>query len=275
MESSNVNIRDPVLFYGARVVHTTSTSPPDYGLAIQPQRVGNPHAVVTSVPVAINFDASFIVANLTTSALSANATYTSGTIDGLNKRGAGLFIRSDQPVQIEIQESHDGGTFARTRVYYLGLGPGIVFHGYILFPLANRFWRVLITNLGYANQTTFRVDRIEKYDVQNVEISQYIATVERTTTPLGANATYTSRTYILQNVENVSFYAFADQPGTVFVDISFDGTTWRVLKSYQVSANTTVSDIIIPVGRVMRLRYVNGSTAQSTFEFSISVANKI
>ncbi|MEM4656778.1 MAG: hypothetical protein QXD80_07525 [Acidilobaceae archaeon] len=275
MENNNVTIRDPVLFYGARVTSTTTTSPPDFGLAIQPQRSGNPQAVVTSVPVAINFDASFIVANLTTSPLSANATYTSGTIDGLHKRGAGLFIRSDQPVQVEIQESFDGSTFARTGVYYLGLGPGIAFHGYILFPLANRYWRVLITNLGYASQTIFRVDRIEKYDVQNVEISQYIATVERTTTPLSANATYTSRTYILQNVENVNFYAFADQPGTVFVDISFDGSTWRVLKSYQVSANTTVSDIIMPIGRIMRLRYVNGATAQSAFEFCISVANKI
>ncbi|MEM3955113.1 MAG: hypothetical protein QW047_08870, partial [Sulfolobales archaeon] len=149
------------------------------------------------------------------------------------------------------------------------------FHGTILFPLSNRYWRVLITNIGYATQTTFRVDRIEKYDVDKVDISQYIATVERTTTALGANATYTSRTYILQNLESVNFYAFADQAGTIYVDISFDGSTWRVLKSYSVSANTTVSDIIKPFSRFMRFRYVNGSTAQSAFEFCISVANKI
>jgi len=275
MESNNITIRDPIYFYGARIAYTNTTSLPDFGIAIQPQRSGNPQAVVPSVPVAINYDSSFIISNLTTTTLGANSTYTSGSIDYLNKRGAGLFIRSDQPVQIEIQESYDGSAFARTSVYYLGEGPGSTFHGYILFPLSSRYWRVLITNIGYSSQTTFRVDRIEKYDVQSVQISHNLAIVERTTTALGANASYTSRTYILQNLESVNFYAFADQAGTIYVDVSFDASTWRVLKSYQVNANTTVSDIISPVGRYMRLRYVNGSTAQSTFEFCISVRNKI
>lgn len=272
-EKGNVIIRDPIFFYGGRVTSTTTTSVPDFGLAIQPQRAANPSSVVPSVPVALNYDASFIFTNLTTTTLSAGSSYTSGGIDALNKRGAGIWIRSDQPVSVEIQESHDNSTFARSLVYYLGEGPGRSFHGYILFPLATRYWRVIVTNLGYSAQTTFRVDRIEKWDQQTIWCSHYLATVERTSTNLSANASYTSRTYTCQNLETIGCYVFADQPGTLFYDVSFDGSTWRTIRSISVSANTGVYDEVRPPGHFMRLRYVNGATAQSSFDFTIFVKN--
>ena len=270
----DVRIRDPIYHYGARVWPVTGGLP-DFGIAIQPQRAGNPLSVVTSVPVAINYDASRTFINLTTTALAAGSSYTSGGMDYYNYMGAGLSIRTDQPVQVEIQESYDNANFARSQVRYLGEGPGRVIHGLIIFPLSSRYWRVIVTNLGYSTQSTFRVDRIT-YAVPAFFISHYKATVERTTTALAANASYTSRTYIAQNLEDIGFYVYADQAGTVYYDVSFDGSTWRTVKSVSVSAGASLSDYLHPIpGHYVRLRYVNGATAQSAFDFTIFVNNKI
>jgi len=276
MSVEQVVIRDPINFAGARVVPATQGWVPEFGIAIQPQRGGNPLTVVPSVPVALNHDESRIWVNLTTAPLAAGGTYWSGAFDYIHWIGAGIFIRSDQPVQVEIQESFDGATFARSHVYYLGEGPGRVFHGLIIFPLAHRWWRVGVTNLGYAAQTTFRVDRITYAFYSGLFISHYIATVERTTAALAANATYTSRTYVAQKLEEIGFYVYADQAGTVYYDVSFDGATWRTVKSVPVSAGTSLSDYLSPIpGHYVRLRYVNGATAQGAFDFTIYVRNKI
>lgn len=274
MSTEQVIIRDPILFYGARVWPVTG-SIPDYGIAIQPQRSSNPLTVVASVPVALNFDASRTFTNLTTTALSAGSSYTSGGLDYYNYIAAGLSIRSDQPVQVEIQESYDNYTFARSHVWYLGEGPGRTYHGLIIFPLSNRYWRVIVTNIGYATQSTFRVDRIT-YAVPTFFISHYLATVERTSTALGANSVYTSRTYIAQNLETIGFYVYADQAGTVYYDVSYDGSTWRTVKSVSVSAGSGLSDYLPQIpGHYVRLRYLNGSTAQGAFDFTIFVTHKI
>jgi hypothetical protein len=273
--TGDVRIRDPVLHYGARVWPTTGGIP-DYGIAIQPQRSGNPGGVVACVPVQINHDGSRIFANLTTTALAAGASYTSGSLDYLHYTGAGLFVRSDQPVSIEIQESFDGGTFARTWVFYLGEGPARVFHGIILFPLSNRYWRVIATNIGYATQTTFRLDRITYAIPVDLRISHQKATVERTTTALAANATYTSRTYVAQILRRIGCYLYADQAGTLNYDVSFDGTTWRTVKSVSVTAGQTLQDYLEPIGgHFVRLRYVNGATAQAAFDFTIFVDHNL
>ena len=269
---ADVRIRDPVYHYGARVFSTTTTSLPDFGIAIQPQRAGNPLGVYPSVPVALNFDASRTFTNLTTTALAAGSSYTSGYLDYYNYIAAGIFIRTDQPVSVEIQESYDGATSARSHVWYLGEGPGRTIHGLIIFPLAQRYWRVIVTNLGYATQSTFRVDRITYAVLPLFFISHYLATVERTTTALAASASYTSRTYVAQNLQEIGFYAYADQAGTVYYDVSYDGSTWRTVKSVSVSAGTALGDTLSPIpGHYVRLRYVNGATAQTTFDFTIYV----
>jgi hypothetical protein len=274
MTVEQVIIRDPTYFYGARVWPVTGWLP-DYGIAIQPQRAGNPLGIAASVPAALNYDASRTFTNLTTTALSAGSSYTSGGFDYVNYISAGIFIRSDQPVQVEIQESYDNATFARSHVWYLGEGPGRIIHGFIIFPLAQRYWRVIVTNIGYAAQTTFRLDRIT-YAIPMFFISHYRATTERTTTPLGASSTYTSRTYVAQNLETIGFYVYADQAGTVYYDVSFDGSTWRTIRSVSVSAGASLSDYLQPItGHYVRLRYVNGSTAQGAFDFTIFVTHKI
>ena len=267
-------IRDPLTLAGARVFLTTTTSLPDYGVVIQPQRITNPLTAVPNIPVGLNVDHSRTFTNLTTTALGAGSAYTSGSYDSMNYQGAGIFIRSDQPVSLEIQESYDGTTFARGNVFYLGEGPGRTFHGVLIFPLAQRYFRVVVTNIGYATQTTFRVDRIT-YALASIKfISHKTATVERTTTTLAAGATYTSRIYTAQNLKNIKCYVYADQPGTLYYDVSFDGSTWRTVKSVSLTAGATIQDFLEPIsGHFVRLRYVNGATAQSAFDFTIAVEN--
>lgn len=274
-KSESVVIRDAVTLEGARVPSPSVTTIPERGLAIQPQFASNPTALRPSVTTAINFDASRTWTNLTTTALAAGSTYTSGSVDGANYCSAGLYIRSDQPVSVEIQESHDGTTFARTHVFYLGEGPARTYHGIILFQLSQRYWRVLVTNIGYATQTTFRVDRVTIALPVVLCVSHHLATVERTTTALGAGATYTSRTYNTQNMQRIGFYVYADQAGTVYYDVSFDGATWRTVKSVSVAAGATLSDFFEPTGHFVRLRYVNGATAQGAFDFTLFVRNNI
>ncbi|MEM5854667.1 MAG: hypothetical protein QW228_09960, partial [Candidatus Aenigmatarchaeota archaeon] len=167
-----------------------------------------------------------------------------------------------------------GATFARSHVHYIGEGPGRTIHAFIIFQLAHRYFRVVATNLGYATQTTFRLDRVSIATPSPFFISHQLATVERTTTALAANATYTSRTYCAQNLDSVGFYVYADQAGTVYYDESFDGSTWRAVKSVSVAAGTPLSDSYVPQGHFVRLRYVNGATAQTAFDFTINVKNK-
>lgn len=92
-----------------------------------------------------------------------------------------------------------------------------------------------------------------------------------TTTALAANATFTGTTRDTGSTGSYSKFrvmTFADQPGTLYIEGSRDASTWRVLKQISVSANVTVTDeVIIPV-RYVRVRYLNGSTAQGTFELN-------
>ena len=94
-----------------------------------------------------------------------------------------------------------------------------------------------------------------------------------TTTPLGANASYTGTARDRQIDSSVYVYysrfvvrSLADQPGTLHVDESPDGTTWVLsVKSVQATANTVAEIVHEPVYRYVRVRYVNGATAQTTF----------
>jgi len=269
----DIVIRDGVTLRGARV-GTRDEVFTDGALVVQGPWNYNPAATRGSVPVAVNFDMSRIFYNLTTTALGAGSSYTSGSIDSKEYTSHALFIRTDQPMSIEIQESYDGSTFARSHVWYIGEGPGRTIHATIIFQLSNRYFRVVATNIGYATQTTFRLDRITIGLPSPFFISHYLATTERTTTALGANATYTSRTYTAQDLEEIGFYVYADQAGTVYYDVSFDGSTWRTVKSVSVSGGTALSDSFKPTGHFVRLRYVNGATAQTTFDFTIYVRNK-
>ncbi|MGB9866709.1 MAG: hypothetical protein ACPLPR_02220 [Bacillota bacterium] len=90
-----------------------------------------------------------------------------------------------------------------------------------------------------------------------------------TTTPLGANASFTGTTRDTGSTGQYNKFrvsVYADQPGTLYIDVSRDGSTWRQAASIAVGAGEYKELEIKVFRRYVRARYVNGSTAQSAFE---------
>lgn len=90
-----------------------------------------------------------------------------------------------------------------------------------------------------------------------------------TTTPLGISAVFTGTTRRVDPRTNRFIAnAFADQAGTLVVQTSVDGTTWRQRASVAVSANA-MSTVDIPITTpYARVAYTNGATAQTVFELT-------
>jgi hypothetical protein len=85
------------------------------------------------------------------------------------------------------------------------------------------------------------------------------------TTALGVNGVYTSPVLMTDRADNISGSVLSDQSGTIFIEQSGDGKNWDISTSYPVTANTGKGfseSLYLPY---LRVRYVNGSTAQGTF----------
>ena len=87
-----------------------------------------------------------------------------------------------------------------------------------------------------------------------------------TNTPLAASATYTSPAQQTANLNKVRGWIFANQSGTLFIEFSSNSTTWRVVQTISYTANNVTTFEQTLSGVYYRLRYVNGATAQTTFE---------
>ncbi len=84
-------------------------------------------------------------------------------------------------------------------------------------------------------------------------------------TPLIANASLIVGPIQSGIASKIVGSVWADQPGTLFVEQSFDGTNFDAAITVAVTASTGASidqDVIAPV---FRLRYVNGATNQGRF----------
>jgi hypothetical protein len=92
-----------------------------------------------------------------------------------------------------------------------------------------------------------------------------------TTTPLGANATYTSssKDYYNSRLSRFGCIAFADVPSATDgfkIQLSIDNTNWDYVGAKTtVSANVGAALSQEMVARYGRVVYVNGGTAQGTF----------
>lgn len=94
-----------------------------------------------------------------------------------------------------------------------------------------------------------------------------------TTTALSANATFTGTSrdtgVTAGNAQRYAYFnafAFADQAGTLRIEVSNDNSTWRRATADQaVAANTPVTLSIPAMTRFHRVVYVNGSTNQGAF----------
>lgn len=90
-----------------------------------------------------------------------------------------------------------------------------------------------------------------------------------TTTPLAGDATYTG-TGEQNQYPHVLVYLFSDTAGTLYFDWSVDGSNWHVfpVAGIAVSANIPKYWPAVKGGRYFRVRFVNGSSAQSTFRLT-------
>ncbi|AVX21588.1 hypothetical protein SAMN02745885_01663 [Carboxydocella sporoproducens DSM 16521] len=99
------------------------------------------------------------------------------------------------------------------------------------------------------------------------------------TTALAASATYTGSTRDLGTDGNnypafAIARAYADQPGTLYIEQSRDGTIWRsaVGDSIALAAGETRTLTVRLLARYWRVKYVNGATAQGSFELISSTS---
>lgn len=92
-------------------------------------------------------------------------------------------------------------------------------------------------------------------------------TLNSTTTPLGAGATFTGQ-WVTDNNPQFGFNLVSSHAGTFYVEFSPDGgNTITLSKAYDVRAGEARFDVLIKFpGRSHRVRFVNGGTAQTSFK---------
>ena len=98
------------------------------------------------------------------------------------------------------------------------------------------------------------------------------------TANLAASASYTGTTRDANSTNTYSRFivrSFADQTGTLSIQDSTDGTTWRTVKSLDTTINTMAELAIEVVARYHRVLYTNGSTAATTVLRITSALKKI
>jgi hypothetical protein len=94
-------------------------------------------------------------------------------------------------------------------------------------------------------------------------VTTIVDPVNSSTVPLGANATFTGAFQNLLPFPEVDVTILTDQPGTLYLDVSADGVTVAQTTTFAVTTSLLFrSPFSWPY---LRLRYVNGSVAQTTF----------
>jgi len=90
-----------------------------------------------------------------------------------------------------------------------------------------------------------------------------------TTTPLGAGAEYVGTSIDRRDYTHAWYHAmaFADVDGTIYIDQSHDGTNWDYVESQPLTGGAGAKLSSRVVARYVRIRYLNGVAAQTTFRF--------
>ncbi|WP_407310490.1 hypothetical protein [Desulfosporosinus sp. SB140] len=134
-----------------------------------------------------------------------------------------------------------------------------------------------IANLDASNNPAVPSE-IEVTEPGNVHVAEAATRRQQqilTTAPLTGNATYTSPaidSLAVPQDNMVCAHVYADQPGTLYMDVSMDNTNWNLTQA-SVAVSAGVAATIpwqAPLDRYYRFRYVNGANAQGTFRLSTS-----
>ena len=91
----------------------------------------------------------------------------------------------------------------------------------------------------------------------------------KNTTPLALNATLTGEAVECINFIRALGIVFSDQAGTLWLDQSDDNVTWYWINSKAVTANTAATFDFPCMARYIRVRYINGAVAQTSFVVSM------
>jgi hypothetical protein len=163
-----------------------------------------------------------------------------------------------------IEQSADGVTFRETQHYPIPSDGGCYSYE---FAWNMRYIRVKFQN-GATAQTAFF---LQSYGVRvdgGLDHQQTPSFVH-SQTALGASATFTGvtlNTGSQNSYLNHKATVYADQAGTLQLQQSVNGSTWRTTKSVAVSAGSVVTLVDDLVYQYCRVVYVNGATAQASFE---------
>lgn len=95
-----------------------------------------------------------------------------------------------------------------------------------------------------------------------------MANFQGSTTPLAKEATWTSQTRLRERHDTVMGAVFANKAGELFVEQSADGTNWDVSEKLSVEASKTKSINVTLILPYWRLRFVNGTEANTVFRIS-------
>lgn len=102
-----------------------------------------------------------------------------------------------------------------------------------------------------------------------VFISNYISGGNSTTTPLGSAGTFEGRPELTRHSDILST-VITDVAGTLFIDLSIDGgQNYDSTLTYNVAAGGGEFHTAVKGSRTVRVRYVNGSGAQSYLRMQI------
>lgn len=95
----------------------------------------------------------------------------------------------------------------------------------------------------------------------------YQSNKNNSTTTLGSGGTFTGESELNPDPD-VMCSCFSDTDGTLYFDFSVNGTDWRTFPSsgFSVSAGIHEFHTAVKGPRYFRVRFVNGTTAQSTFQ---------
>ncbi len=96
------------------------------------------------------------------------------------------------------------------------------------------------------------------------------STLNSTTIPLSASATYTGTWENISSFSSITIIAEADVAGTLYADFSIDGSTAD--RTVQLSDGTTADfgiHALIPVASYFRVRVVNGGSNQSSLRVEV------
>lgn len=238
---------------------------PVSGAFVQPMNINNTPTVYS------NHQSYGTYFSESTTNLAANALFTGSAHDGgsLNNNYNRLRVivaatAGNGHGHLIIEQSTDGVTFRETN--HLPVPSDGGYYSFE-FPWNMRYVRIKFLN-GAIAQTAFF---LQSYGVRmdgGLDHQQTPSFVH-SSTALAANASFTGvtlNTGTQNSYLNHKAVVYADQAGTIQLQQSLNGVTWRITKSQAVSAGTVSTIIDDLVYQYCRVVYVNGATAQANFE---------